>query len=90
MLLEPLARQSDGRIGGSFYCECAICTTIGRGLRNYYDLSEPIPDRMLELLKQLDDDGGQKQLIDGVHAEVRSRSIDEFGGGARRDQAWAA
>ena len=32
-------------VGPSFY-ERAIRTSIGRGLRRYYDLSEPIPDRM--------------------------------------------
>ncbi len=37
----------------SFY-ERAIRTSIGRGLRNYYDLSEPIPEHMLKLLKQID------------------------------------
>jgi hypothetical protein len=49
------AMHSERRAGPSFY-ERAIRTTIGRGLRSYYDLSEPIPDRMLELLKRLDDD----------------------------------
>ena len=67
MLLEPLARHSERRIDGPFYCERAIRTTIGRELRSYYDLSEPIPDRMLESLKQLDGDDVQKKLIDGVH-----------------------
>jgi hypothetical protein len=90
MLLEPLARHSERRIDGPFHCERAIRTTIGRELRSYNDLSESIPDRMLELLKQIDDVDVQQKLMDGVHAEVRSRSIDEFGGGARRDQAWAA
>ncbi len=41
-------------VGPSFY-ERAIRTTIGRGLRSYYDLTEPIPDRMVKLLGQLDD-----------------------------------
>ena len=40
--------------GPSFY-ERAIRTTIGRGLRSYYDLAEPIPEQMTKLLKQLDD-----------------------------------
>ncbi len=31
----------------------------------------------------------QKKLIDSVHAEVGSRSIDGAGGGARRDSAWS-
>ncbi len=39
-------------IGPSFY-ERAIRTTIGRGLRSYYDLTEPIPDRMIKLLEQI-------------------------------------
>jgi hypothetical protein len=80
MLLEPLARHSERRINGAFHCERAIRTTIGRELHSYYDLSEPIPDRMLELLKQIDDDEAQITLIDDVHAD----------GGARRDPAWAA
>jgi len=42
-------------VGPSFY-ERAIRTSIGRGLRRYYDLSEPIPDRMRELLEQMDED----------------------------------
>jgi hypothetical protein len=36
------------------YYERAIRTSIGRGLRNYYDLSEPIPEHMLKLLEQID------------------------------------
>jgi hypothetical protein len=87
MLLEPLARHSERRIDGPSYYERAIRTTIGRELRSYYDLSEPIPGRMLELLKQIDDDDVQ---LASIHTEVRSRSIDEFGGGARRDPAWVA
>ena len=47
--------QSERRdIGPSFY-ERAIRTTIGRGLRSYYDLTEPIPDQMTKLLQQIDD-----------------------------------
>jgi hypothetical protein len=41
-------------IGPSFY-ERAIRTTIGRGLRSYYDLAEPIPEQMTKLLRQIDD-----------------------------------
>jgi hypothetical protein len=41
-------------VGPSFY-ERAIRTSIGRGLRRYYDLSEPIPDRMRKLLEQMDE-----------------------------------
>ena len=40
--------------GPSFY-ERAIRTTIGRGLRSYYDLAEPIPEQMTKLLRQIDD-----------------------------------
>jgi hypothetical protein len=47
------ADSGDRDTGPSFY-ERAIRTGIGRGLRRYYDLSEPIPDRMAELLRQLD------------------------------------
>ena len=47
------ADSGDRNTGPSFY-ERAIRTSIGRGLRRYYDLSEPIPDRMAELLRQLD------------------------------------
>jgi hypothetical protein len=45
--------SADSDTGPSFY-ERAIRTSIGRGLRRYYDLSEPIPDRMAELLRKLD------------------------------------
>jgi hypothetical protein len=46
--------QSERRdIEPSFY-ERAIRTTIGRGLRSYYDLSEPIPEQMTKLLQQID------------------------------------
>ena len=31
----------------------------------------------------------QKKLIDSVHTEVGSRSIEELGGGAGRNTAWA-
>ena len=41
-------------IGPSFY-ERAIRTTIGRGLCSYYDLTEPIPEDMTKLLRQIDD-----------------------------------
>ena len=47
------ADSGDRDTGPSFY-ERATRTSIGRGLRRYYDLSEPIPDRMAELLRQLD------------------------------------
>jgi hypothetical protein len=43
-----------GDIGPSFY-ERAIRTTIGRGLRSYYDLAEPIPEQMTKLLRKIDD-----------------------------------
>jgi hypothetical protein len=47
--------QSERRdIEPSFY-ERAIRTTIGRGLRSYYDLAEPIPERMTKLLQRIDD-----------------------------------
>lgn len=47
--------HSEGRdIGPSFY-ERAIRTTIGRGLRSYYDLTEPIPERMAKLLQVIDE-----------------------------------
>lgn len=45
--------------GPSFY-ERAIRTTIGRGLRSYYDLAEPIPEQMTKLLKQIDDSAATK------------------------------
>ena len=41
-------------IGPSFY-ERAIRTTIGRGLRSYYDLTEPMPERMVKLLAEIDE-----------------------------------
>jgi hypothetical protein len=47
--------DSGGRDTGPSFYERAIRTSIGRGLRRYYDLSEPIPDRMLKLLEKLDD-----------------------------------
>jgi hypothetical protein len=54
------ARDTDDRepqrrdTGGPSFYERAIRTGIGRGLRRYYDLSEPIPDDMLKLLDQMD------------------------------------
>ena len=81
MLLKPLARHSERRIDGPSYYERAIRTTIGRELRSDCHLSEPIPDRMLELLKELDDDYVQ---MASIHAEVGSRSIDELAAGETR------
>jgi hypothetical protein len=48
------ARDPDRRATEPSFYERAIRTSIGRGLRNYYDLSEPIPEHMLKLLKQID------------------------------------
>jgi hypothetical protein len=45
---------ADRAASPSFY-ELAIRTSIGRGLRRYYDLSEPVPDHMRKLLDQLDE-----------------------------------
>lgn len=53
------AAPSERRDGGPSYYERAIRTTIGRGLRSYYDLSEPIPERMQKLLEQIDLNGHQ-------------------------------
>jgi hypothetical protein len=47
--------ELEGRDTGPSFYERAIRTSIGRGLRRYYDLSEPIPDRMRKLLNQLDE-----------------------------------
>jgi hypothetical protein len=58
------AMHSERRDGGPSYYERAIRTTIGRGLRSYYDLSEPIPESMLNLLKQID----QKSKANGQQA----------------------
>jgi Anti-sigma factor NepR len=55
------AAPSERRDGGPSYYERAIRTTIGRGLRSYYDLSEPIPERMQKLLEQID----QKSKLNG-------------------------
>ena len=53
--------------GPSFY-ERAIRTTIGRGLRSYYDLAEPIPEQMTKLLKQIDDSAAIKnETASAVH-----------------------
>jgi hypothetical protein len=70
------ALYSERRAGPSFY-ERAIRTTIGRGLRSYYDLSEPIPDRMLELLKQLDDDTPSEEE---ASTEPKSDNMPDGGG----------
>jgi len=48
------AREPERRGTEPSFYERAIRTSIGRGLRNYYDLSEPIPEDMLKLLKQID------------------------------------
>jgi len=69
------AIYSERRAGPSFY-ERAIRTTIGRGLRSYFDLSEPIPDRMLDLLKQLDDDSPSDEV------PTEQRSDQEPNGGS--------
>jgi hypothetical protein len=58
-------------IGPSFY-ERAIRTTIGRGLRSYYDLAEPIPEAMTRLLRQIDDKAApstKKGAADAVHKQ---------------------
>jgi Anti-sigma factor NepR len=58
-------------IGPSFY-ERAIRTTIGRGLRSYYDLAEPIPDEMTKLLRQIDDrapSAGKRKTPDAVQKQ---------------------
>ena len=46
--------QAEHRDTGPSFYERAIRTTIGRGLRSYYDLTEPIPERMAKLLQQID------------------------------------
>ena len=50
---DPDDREPQRRDTGPSFYERAIRTGIGRGLRRYYDLSEPIPDDMLKLLDQL-------------------------------------
>jgi hypothetical protein len=55
VVLELPTKFAERRTGGPSYYQLPLVTAIGRELRNYYELSEPIPDRMLELLKQLDD-----------------------------------
>jgi hypothetical protein len=58
-------------IGPSFY-ERAIRTTIGRGLRSYYDLAEPIPEDMTKLLRRIDDgapSSTKKGAPDAVHKQ---------------------
>jgi hypothetical protein len=58
-------------IGPSFY-ERAIRTTIGRGLRSYYDLAEPIPDQMTKLLQRIDDSArpaSKSQTPGAVHKQ---------------------
>ena len=58
-------------IGPSFY-ERAIRTTIGRGLRSYYDLAEPIPEQMTKLLRQIDDSAlpaTKNGAADAVHKQ---------------------
>jgi hypothetical protein len=58
-------------IGPSFY-ERAIRTTIGRGLRSYYDLAEPIPEQMTKLLQQIDNSAApasKNGAADAVHKQ---------------------
>jgi hypothetical protein len=64
---EPQRRDT----GPSFY-ERAIRTGIGRGLRRYYDLSEPIPDGMLKLLDQMN--GEAKPAAPEPEAEAGTES----------------
>ena len=44
VLLEPLTKFSGRRIGGPSYRQPTLRTAIGREWRNYYELSETIPD----------------------------------------------
>jgi hypothetical protein len=55
VLPEPLTKYWECRIGGPSYDQRTLDTTIGREPRSYRGLCEPIPDRMLEMLRQLDD-----------------------------------
>ena len=59
----------------SFY-ERAIRTTIGRGLRSYYDLTEPIPERMAKLLQKIDEIP-QSAVKNGTENAVHKRKDKE-------------
>jgi hypothetical protein len=58
----------------------AIQTSLGSALRAQYDLSEPMPDRLTQLLRELDDldhelperdDGGNDAAERGIGANRR-------------------
>jgi hypothetical protein len=51
VLLKAVMEYSECRTGGASYYQRTLGTAIGRQLRSYYDLSESIPGRMMELLK---------------------------------------
>ena len=61
----------------SFY-QRAIQTSIGSALRAQYDLSEPLPERLSDLLRELDDmeheDGSE--ATDAPPAKAKGRLDD--------------
>jgi hypothetical protein len=59
--------------GPSFY-ERAIRTTIGRGLRSYYDLTEPMPERMTKLLQRIDENAPPADKNGTAEAEQKDKS----------------
>jgi hypothetical protein len=67
---EPQRRDT----GGPSFYERAIRTGIGRGLRRYYDLSEPIPDDMLRLLDQIDEQSKPAAAESNTQADSQTKS----------------
>ncbi len=60
--------MQDGRddLKDSFYLR-VIRTSIGEALRDHYDLTEPLPDKLLELVLELDTDPetARTECVDG-------------------------
>ena len=61
----------------TFY-QRAIQTSIGSALRAQYDLSEPLPERLADLLRDLDDmeHGGGPEAPDAPRAKATGRRDD--------------
>ena len=68
--------QAERRDTGPSFYERAIRTTIGRGLHSYYDLTEPIPERMVKLLRKIDN-GGPPAAKNGAEDLVHKQKDKE-------------
>ena len=71
---DPDDREPQRRDTGPSFYERAIRTGIGRGLRRYYDLSEPIPDGMQKLLDQMDGQANPAAAESKTDASTESKA----------------